>query len=289
MTKLKCAILREIARRGKRTTKEPTMPLVSLAALTILDAGPAGQIRAAHAGGFKAVGLRLNPLLPSDPAVAGTPMEAEVTALMRETGLQLLEVGVFPIKPDMDVAALAPVLRLSAALGAQFIVCPVEDADEARRLATFRALCDLAGTFGLVALIEFNPYSACRSLDAARDLVLAAKRDNAALVIDLLHLSRSGGTAADLRAIEPELLRLVHYCDAAPIPEGERTLDELRAESRTARRLPGEGVLPLRELHAAFPAGTPVSVEAPSQSLTGLSAEARAQKVFEATTAVLGD
>jgi len=263
------------------------MPLVSLAALTILDAGPAGQIRAAHAAGFKAVGLRLQPLLPTDPAVASTPLADEVIALMRETGLALLEVGVFPIKPDMDVAALRPVLALAGQIGARFIVCPVEDADEARRLATFRALCDLAGAFGLVALIEFNPYSACRSLAAARDMALAAQRANAGLVIDLLHLSRSGGTAADLRAVEPELLRLVHYCDAGPMPEGELTFDELRAESRTARRLPGEGVLPLRDLLAAFPAGTPVSVEAPSRSLAGLSAEERATKVFKATMAVL--
>jgi hypothetical protein len=72
------------------------------------------------------------------------------------------------------------------------------------------------------------------------------------------------------------------------MPEGARTFDELRAESRTARRLPGEGVLPLRELLAAFPEGTPVSVEAPSQSLKGLSADDRARKVFQATMAVLG-
>jgi sugar phosphate isomerase/epimerase len=263
------------------------MSLVSLAALTILDAGPAGQVRAAQAAGFDAVGLRLNPLLASDPVVAGTPLEAEVRGLMRETGLGLLEVGVFPIKPDLDVEALRPVLRLSGELGARFIVCPVEDADEARRLATFRALCDIAAEFGLVALLEFNPYSACRSLSAARDLVLAARRDNAALVIDLLHLSRSGGTTADLARVEPHLLRLVHFCDAAPMPGGARTIDELRAESRTARRLPGEGVLPLRDLLAAFPEGTPVSVEAPSRTLMGLSAEERARKVHAATMGVL--
>jgi sugar phosphate isomerase/epimerase len=263
------------------------MPLVSLAALTILDAGPAGQIRAAHAAGFAAVGLRLHPLLASDPAVAGTPLEDEVRGLMRETGLRLLEVGVFPIKPGMDLEALRPVLRLSGELGARFIVCPIEDADETRRLATFRALCDMASEYGLGALVEFNPYSACRSLAAAREMALAAGRDNAGLVIDLLHLSRSGGAAADLRAVEPELLRLVHYCDAAPMPEGARTIDELRAESRTARRLPGEGVLPLRELLAAFPEGTPVSVEAPSRSLAGLSAEERARKVLAATMRAL--
>ena len=136
-------------------------------------------------------------------------------------------------------------------------------------------------------LVEFNPYSACRSLLEARALALATERLNAGLVIDLLHLSRSGGSADDLRKVEPHLLQLVHYCDAAPMPEGERTFEELRAESRTARRLPGEGVLPLRELLAAFPAGTPVSVEAPSRSLAGLSAQERARMVLEATMGVL--
>jgi len=261
----------------------PVIPLISLAALTILDAGPLGQIKAAHAARFVCVGLRLNPLLASDLQVAGTPLEGQVEALMRETGLQMLEAGVFPIKPDLDVASLRPVIALTARIGGRFIVCPVEDGDEARRLRSFRALCDLCAAYGIAALIEFNPYSSCRSLSEARVMALAAERDNAALVIDLLHLSRSGGTVADLRKIEPHLLRLVHYCDAAPMPDGERTQEELRAESRTARRLPGEGVLPLKDLLSAFPKGTPVSVESPSKSLVGLSAEERARKVFEAT------
>ncbi len=262
-------------------------PLLSLAALTILDAGPAGQIRAAAAAGFKSVGLRLHPLLASDPVVAGTPLADEVRKLMRETGLQLLEVGVFPIKPDLQVESLRPVLALSAELGARFIVCPVEDGDETHRLTTLRALCDLCTTFHLGVLVEFNPYSACRSLAEARTLVLATERPNAALVIDLLHLSRSGGRAGDLRAVEPHLLQLVHYCDAAPMPEGVRSIEDLRTESRTARRLPGEGVLPLKDLLAAFPVGTPISVEAPSKTLAGLSAEERAKKVLEATVSSL--
>ena len=265
----------------------PALPLVSLAALTILDAGPAGQIRAAHAAGFTCVGLRLHPLLATDPKVAGTPLAEEVRTLMRETGLKLLEVGVFPIKPDLNVESLRPVLALSSELGARFIVCPVEDADETRRLSTLRALCDLCAPLHLNVLVEFNPYSTCRSLGEARALALAAERPNAALVIDLLHLSRSGGSADDLKKVEPHLLQLVHYCDAAPMPEGERSMDELRAESRTARRLPGEGVLPLKDLLAAFPQGTPVSVEAPSKSLAGLSAEERARKVLKATLSVL--
>lgn len=264
------------------------LPLVSLAALTILDAGPLGQVRAAHAAGFPAVGLRLNPLLATDAVVVGdAAAEEALRAAMRETGMQLLEVGVFPIKPDLDVATLMPVLRFSAELGARFIVCPVEDANGARRLESLRALCDACAPLHLKVLVEFNPYSACRSLAEARDLALTAERENAALVIDFLHLSRSGGSAADLARVEPRLLALMHFTDAGPMPEGARTQDELRAESRTARRLPGDGVLPLEELLAAFPPGTPISVEAPSAALAGLSASARASRVFDATMCTL--
>ena len=78
-------------------------PPLSLAALTIRDAGPAGQIRAAATAGFELVGLRLMPLLDSDARVAGDAVgEREIAALLHSTGLGVLEIGVFPIKPAMD-------------------------------------------------------------------------------------------------------------------------------------------------------------------------------------------
>ena len=264
------------------------MRQLSLAALSILDAGPAGQIVASAAAGWNCVGLRLNPLLQTDIAVVGhVEREAEVIGLLEKTGLSLLEIGVFPIKPDMDVAALEPVLAFAARFGARFVVCPVEDADEQRRLATCQLLCDLCARYRLDALIEFNPYSACGSLADALKIVRGAGRANAALVIDALHLSRSGGHPDDLRAVDPALLKLVHFCDATPFTPGAKSVDELRRESRTARLLPGEGALPLRALLAALPADCPISVEAPSARLAGLSATERARETLRATKAFL--
>ena len=256
----------------------PFSPPLSLAALTILDAGPAGQIQAAAAAGWKSVGLRLNPLLPTDARIVGdAAREDEVAALLRETGLALLEVGVFPITEAMDVAALAPLLAFSAKLGARFLVCPIEDADVDRRTATFARLCDAASTHGLAALAEFNPYSACRDLAGAVGLVESVKRSNAGLVIDALHLSRSGGHPRDLASVDPALLRLVHFCDATEFTPGAKSIDELRRESRTARLLPGEGTLWLRELLDALPKNTPISLEAPSAAYASLSATERAR------------
>ncbi len=260
------------------------MAVLSLAALTILDAGPIRQVEAAHAAGWTSVGLRLNPLLPTDMAIAGhADREADLRRAMAQTHMRLLEIGVVPILPGLEVAALAPVLGLARECSARFVVCPVEDGDAARRIDTFGRVADLCGRYDLDALVEFNPYSACRNLHEAVEVVHAARRANAGLVIDALHLSRSGGHPDDLNSVDPSLLKLVHFCDAPEFSPGQKSADELRQESRTARLLPGEGALPLRDLLRALPPDCPISVEAPSARLRGLSAAARAKETLAAT------
>jgi sugar phosphate isomerase/epimerase len=258
--------------------------IVSLAALSILDAGPLGQLQACAAAGFSHAGLRLNPLLASDESIAGdAAKEKALFEAMEETGLSLLEVGVFPIKPDMDVDGLLPVLKLSQRLGGRFIVCPVEDDDLARRRDTFMRLADYAKAHGMMALVEFNPYSACRTLAEAVSMVESTSLPHAALVIDALHLSRSGGHPSDLTQVPSQFLQLVHFCDAPAYRADGRSAEELRRESRTARLLPGEGELWLRELIEALPPQTPISIEAPSAAHAHLSAAERAKKARSAT------
>jgi sugar phosphate isomerase/epimerase len=264
------------------------MSELSLAALTILDAGPAGQIKAAHEAGFKSVGLRLQPLLPSDRKIVGD-REAmqEVESLIAATGMHVLEIGVFPIRANMDLEALSPVLSFSHKIGAQFIVCPVEDDDKARRVETFSTLCDLAESCALDVLVEFNPYSACRSLAEALEMVKACGRPNGKLLVDAFHLSRSGGHPREVAAIDKPLLPLVHLCDAPPLPPAERSEDEVRKESRTSRLLPGEGSLWLKELMAALPADVAISIEAPAAQYAHLPAAERARLALQATQKLL--
>lgn len=264
------------------------MPIVSLAALTILDAGPVGQIEAAAAAGFSHVGLRLNPLLETDAVVVGhAERERDVEHAMAASGLKLLEVGVFPIRAGFDFGQWRAVIAFSAKLGGRSLVCPIEAQDRSHQLEGFQAVADLAADHGMDALVEFNPYSGCRSLGAAVDLVRAAGRGNTGLVIDAFHLSRSGGHPNDLKGLDKGLVRLVHFCDAAPLPKGERTFDELKAESRTARMLPGEGVLWLDALLGVLADDVPLSIEAPSQSIRQLSAVDRAKRTYAATMAVV--
>lgn len=264
------------------------MGVVSLAALTILDAGPLGQIEAAHQGGFKNVGLRLQPLLATDQSVAGDPAAEEaIKEALARTGLGVLEIGVFPLRADTLVESFGPVLAFSHRIGARYIVCPIEDHDRDRRLETFRMVCELAETCALEALVEFNPYSACRSLAEAADLVRAARRPNAGVLVDALHLSRSGGHPRDIARYAPGMVPLVHLCDAPPAPSQDLSEDELRRESRTARLLPGEGSLWLNELLDALGPDAHISVEAPSAKNAHLPAAERARLAFGATQNLL--
>lgn len=264
------------------------MRTVSLAALTILDAGPAGQIRAAAAAGLTHVGLRLMPLLATDTRVTSdAEREREIESLLAEHRMNVLEIGVFPIKPVMDWPQIAAVVALSRRIGARHLVCPVEDGVVSRRTQTLIRLCGLAAGAGMTALVEFNPYSACTNLAAAVACVEATGHPAAGLVIDALHLSRSGGHPADLATVDPRLLQLVHFCDAPPPPDCSRSLEELRAESRTARLLPGEGSLWLDQLLDALPPETPISIEAPSARHAHLPAAERAHRALVATQAIL--
>lgn len=260
------------------------MPLLSLAALTILDAGPAGQIRAAAEAGFESVGLRLNPLVATDIQIVGVEeRQREVEQLLRDTGMKVLEIGVFPILPEMPMDAIAPVMAFSHKIGAQYLVCPVEDPEPQRRIDTFGRICELAESCALTGLIEFNPYSACPTLADALDIVRQSRAENAGLVIDALHLSRSGGKPSDLAGIEPHLLRLTHFCDAPLPPAGQKSFEELRSESRKARMLPGEGSLWLDELLDALPADCAISIEAPTARDAALPATERARRALLAT------
>jgi sugar phosphate isomerase/epimerase len=264
------------------------MSAISLAALTILDAGPIGQVYAAKEGGFSSVGLRLQPLLATDEAIVGdAEKEAALLKALAETGMKVLEIGVFPLKASTRVEDLAPVVAFSAKIGARYLVCPIEDDDKARRVATFAAVCDLAVKYGMEALVEFNPYSGCRSLAEAAELAHGAARPNGKLLIDVLHLSRSGGSPEDARRIDPALVPLVHFCDAPPKPSDDRSVDELRKESRTARMLPGEGSLWLAELLDALSPDVAISVEAPSARHAHLPAGERARLAYDATMKML--
>lgn len=241
--------------------------LLSVAHLTALSATPDELIWAAAGAELDCIGLRLIPPRPDSPVadVVGNP--GAVRALRRslaDSGIRLLDVEAVIVTAEFDPAALQPAFEVASELGCGHILSNMYITDPDAASEAFGQLCDTAAAFDLCVSLEFVPLSPLKTLDAAMQVLDLADRSNARLLVDAIHLSRSGGCPADLARVAKERLAYAHICDAVTtIPQGE----DLIRETREDRRLPGEGTLWLHDFLNALPPDLPLAIEAPT--LTG--------------------
>ena len=230
-----------------------------------LDAPPVDTISAAAAAGFKSVGIRITGRRLSDPYthVVGNPaMIAEIRHRIANSGIRLASVLPYHVYPDVQWSHLQPVVETAAELGAKFIIVISHQPDEARFVDLLARSCEEAKKHGIAMALEFMRFSQARTLEQAERIVKACGQPNACLVIDALHLARSGGTVAGVARLPPNLVGFFQVCDAMN-RAAEPSEQELIAESRTCRLAPGDGELPLFDLLDALPAGIEIEYEVP--------------------------
>lgn len=107
-------------------------------------------------------------------------------------------------------------------------------------------LCDIAAEHGVALGFEFlgQPDCSVPTLGLADEIVRTAARDNLGLVIDSFHFYAGGSNVAMIEKLDPRLIYIFHINDAEDLPRAQ-------LEDRH-RLLPGLGILPLREMVAAF-------------------------------------
>lgn len=272
---------------GGQPAPQVEMTSLSLAHLTVLDAHPLDLVEIAEASGYDAFGLRIVPPLPGDaiiPVVGDAPLQRRLKQRLASSSVKLMDIEAIWLGPETDVAALKPALDIGAELGARYVLVVGNDAERGRLLERFGELCDDCAERGLRTMLEFIPYSHVVSLADAASILRATMPRDAGLLVDALHLSRSGESPADMAAYPESWFSYLHLCDAAatkPAPDG------LRGEARGGRLYPGEGALALIPLIQAIPTGTPVAIEAPSVKHAELSLKARATLAAKMTRALL--
>lgn len=240
--------------------------LLGLSALTVLDVPPPDAVSAAAAG-FDAVGLRVCPAgdEPAWPLLGDTPLVRETARRLADTGIILWDVEVLRLRPDKTLDEQLAILDAGRALGARYVLVNVNDPDAARRLDRLSLLAAEAGVRGLTLAIEYMIFTEIRTLADA--VALVGEVDGPAVVLpDALHAARSGGTPAELAAVDPALIAYAQLCDTRLVPVPATPADAL-IEARVGRRFPGEGDLPLADFVAALPPGTPLAVEAPVRTV----------------------
>ena len=75
-------------------------------------------------------------------------------------------------------------------------------------------VADRAADVGVEVVVEFMPYSQTKTLGDALSLVRATERSNVKLLLDSLHLFRSGGTVAEAAAVDPGYFGVIQLSGA---------------------------------------------------------------------------
>jgi sugar phosphate isomerase/epimerase len=96
---------------------------------------------------------------------------------------------------------------------------------------------------------------------------------------------RKGGTVADLKAINPSLIRHVQLCDGMM----GVTPEQMRYEASYERLYPGDGEFPLIELFSNISIDVTWGIEAPSKQRneSDISAEAQAKEAMTAMRRII--
>jgi sugar phosphate isomerase/epimerase len=262
---------------------------LSLAHLTVAEVPPPELPVIAAAAGYRSISLRLNsprPDVPSPPMLGDTPMRRATRAALRDAGVALYNVEAALLRSDTDVRDYLPLFETSAHLGARGVLVVGLDPDEARLTDRFAKLAEIAARFGLALQLEFMAFSEVKSLAQAVRVVRRSGAPAAGVIIDALHLYRTGGTPADVAALDASLVSSVQLCDGPARIDAARVLDEARGD----RGLLGEGVFPLAALMAATPPDAEIALEIPAERLRarGLTPLERATKARQSYRDLFG-
>jgi sugar phosphate isomerase/epimerase len=246
--------------------------------ITAMDIGPLELIETAAACGYEQVSLFTNaPMVPiagqegkfTFPTV--TPeLQREVIQRLDAHGLSVINAEFFLMRPDVDLASYVPGLALGRALGARHAISHVFEPDPARAVDIIGRFCDLAAAEEMIVALEFCQMTpGCKSMAQARWFVEQVGRANLGFGVCPMHLIRSGGTAADVAALDPARLLYGQINDGHGLHLSEAYFDEVHD-----RQLPGNGDFPLRDILGALPASAPIEVKCPSDSrlMAGVSA-----------------
>jgi sugar phosphate isomerase/epimerase len=260
--------------------------VLSLAYLTVDGVDPLQHIEAAADAGYRAAGLRILPPrhLAGAPAVVGNaPLIRAIKHACAQTGISLLDAEVVSLAQDSTRSQLQAVVDVAAELDFTFIQTVVEDPDLNRAAQRLAELAELAASARIGIALEFMRFRALSDLQLAIGLIERVGRPNVQVLIDVLHLMRSGGSPEQVAALAPQSIALAQLCDA---PAQAPPEDLLAHEARNARLLPGDGALPLSAFLDALPDGLPLSIEVPNAALAARGHCERARLAFDATRRV---
>jgi sugar phosphate isomerase/epimerase len=213
-------------------------------------------------------------------------LRRELLAAMDDRGVSISLGEGLLIAPGVDVRSYAADLDIMAELQIPRINTVSLEPDRARTFDELAVLTGLAADRGILTSVEPVPGLAIADLPTAMAAVEHVGRDEISLLIDTMHVARSGAGADDLRSLPAERIGHVQLSD---VPLRSTRQHNYAEEAMYHRMAPGEGELPLAEMLAALPGDRLVGLEVPmlSRAEAGVSAYDRLLPCVQSARALL--
>ena len=231
--------------------------LVSLAAGTILDVTPVEAVGVAAEAGFGAVGIWFDPTTwkPSTPARIRSELDQH----------QILAFDIEPIMLSAKGDHGDEIVDAAVEIGVQNILVASREPDHAKVAARLNALAERIQHTDIKLVLEFLPILAIKTLADALSIVESVNHKSVGVLIDSLHLARSGSRLDLITESNIARFAYLQICDG-PAVLSDPSPERLMHEALHGRLLPGEGGLDLHGLLRKVP-GVPLSFELRSEAL----------------------
>lgn len=222
---------------------------------------------------------------PGWSLVGDRALRRRMIAAMHERDVSISIGEGFLVRPGVDVRDYAAPLDVMRELGVTRINTLSIDPGMNRSFDQFAMLTQMAAAVDVATTLEFGPRMAVADLGAALTAIRHVAQPHFRLVIDTMHLVRSGAGGADIAALDPDMIGYVQLCDAPLVSKFSEYMDEAKYE----RMVPGTGELPLLDILAALPRDLPIGLEVPQRSLAeaGVGPHERLGRCVEATRKLL--
>ncbi len=232
-------------------------------------------------------GAPLVPLGYRPYSLRDAPLRRDILAAMRERDVTISLGDGFLVLPGAEMGGFAADLDVLAELAVPRINVVSLDPDLDRTFDQFALLAELAAQRGIQTVVEPVPGLTVGDLPTAQAAVNHVARPDFRLLIDTMHLVRSGSGADELAAIDPGHIGYAQLNDTTLRPRGDNYMEEAMFE----RMVPGEGELPLREILSALPPDIVIEIEVPRRSLAlaGIAPIDRFRPCVEAARRLLAE
>jgi sugar phosphate isomerase/epimerase len=218
--------------------------------------------------------LRDNPLL-----------RREMTAAMRDRGVSISLGEGMTVRSGADIRDRSGDLEIMAELGIRRVNTVSLEPDLNRTIDQFGLLAETAASLEMETTMELSPGLTIPDLPTALDTVRQVGRPDFRLLIDVMHVIRSGSGPDDIAALDPSVVGYIQLCDAPLVP----LVPDYAQEAMFERMVPGTGGLPLPEVLAALPGDVVIGLEVPlrSQAQAGVGPHERLGRCVDAARELL--